>query len=193
MTKKPQTKRNCMGCAFPIDPCAIDNGMCMFASSHSAGAPMTDTQQPGYTEGLLHPECVPHGCPFRPLCAERGQGYSPPCSRPHTPAPEQYKMQTDEDGAIGKVAICLCDQCKVNGFLCTKSSRAITPYIPGKETPNTYRCCEVCPNVPCKPLFRVNCTRQDPEAIARTATLAFFKRSHQATYPNVGRCKRNVR
>jgi hypothetical protein len=59
----------------------------------------------------------------------------------HTPAPEQYKMQTDEDGATGKVAICLCDQCKVNGFLCTKSPRAITPYIPGKETPNTYRCC----------------------------------------------------
>ena len=35
---------------------------------------------------------------------------------------------------------------------------------------NTYRCCEVCPNVPCKPLFRVNCIRQDPATI-RNATL----------------------
>ena len=95
-------------------------------------------------------------------------------TRPHTPAPELYKMQTDEDGAIGKVAVCLCDSCKVNGFLCTKSPRATTPYIPGKENINTYRCCEVCPNVPCKPLFRVNCTRQDPAAIARTATLALI-------------------
>jgi hypothetical protein len=46
----------------------------------------------------------------------------------HTSAPSQptlYKTQTDDDGAIGKVAICLCEQCKVNGFLCIKSPRAI--------------------------------------------------------------------
>jgi len=54
-------------------------------------------------------------------------------TRPHTPAPELYKMQTDEDGAIGKVAVCLCDSCKVNGFLCEKSSRAISPHPPAPE------------------------------------------------------------
>jgi hypothetical protein len=46
----------------------------------------------------------------------------------HTSAPALtlYKTQIDDDGAVGKVAICLCEQCKVNGFLCQKSPRAIT-------------------------------------------------------------------
>lgn len=64
-------------------------------------------------------------------------------SRPHpAPALTLYKTQVDEDGAVGKVAICLCDQCKVNGFLCEKSPRAPCNYPDKIVCPNAILCSE---------------------------------------------------
>lgn len=86
----------------------------------------------------------------------------------------------DHSACSAKNVKCGLTKKRISGINCTPFPKTcplprpapapqFTPYIPGKGKQNTYRCCEVCPNVPCKPLFRVNCTRQDPVSIAAQA------------------------
>ncbi len=134
---------------------------------------MTPAQQPEHCEH----ECVCLGvgvqsnfrCPL-------DSGFWKKCShdtrsRSHPPA--LYKTQVDDDGAVGKVAICLCDQCKVNGFLCEKSPRAISPHTQAPEP--------VClGELDCHEITRTACSHIDKcfqqhehdASIARAATLA---------------------
>ena len=53
-------------------------------------------------------------------------------SRPAPQQPVLYaeKPDADDPEIIQKIALCLCEQCKVNGFLCQKSPRAISPEQP---------------------------------------------------------------
>ena len=102
-------------------------------------------------------------CPNVLTCTDR--------PRPQT----LYKTQVDDDGAVGKVAICLCDQCKVNGFLCQKSPRAISPHPPAPDA-DCDTClfsaqCRVIPYIP--PCY--NHGPDSPARAARSATLAAFE------------------
>ena len=152
------------------------------------------------------PQHCDHECVCMGYCNRYASLVNEPCPKhpcqydtraTHTspPAPAFYKTQIDEDGAIGKVAICLCEQCKVNGFLCLKSPKAIfTPYIPGKENSNTYRCCEVCPNVLSKPVFRCNCLQPEHDAqvakAAREKVLVMWE--NEITLCPFDRCKKRI-
>jgi len=66
----------------------------------------------------------------------------------------------------------------------TRPAPVFTPHIPGKENPNTYRCCEVCPNVLSKPVFRCNCLQPEHDAqVAKTARLEGMAEAYTEMIP----------